>query len=255
MYHKSQSFAFSLVELSIVLVILGLLIGGVLSGQALIHAAELRRVVQERGQIVTAIQTFRDRYFDLPGDFTKATQFWGRQYNDASCVTNSGSGVVTTGACDGDGNGRIDPQMSTGFSEVAQLWLHLTRAGLINCGPISGQNVTGQDCFSKYPNMNWSLRYSSNAGGDPTMPDNLPPNQNVLIYGHEWGNGQAPISGGLPPPDAWNIDAKIDDGKPTTGAVQSNNNWAPPPGNCYDNGAYLLQHTDYWCALLTRAPL
>ncbi|MFZ4541879.1 MAG: type II secretion system protein [Rickettsiales bacterium] len=54
--------AFSLVELSIVLVILGLLVGGILSGQALIRASELRSVSTEQQRYFTAIQTFRDKY-------------------------------------------------------------------------------------------------------------------------------------------------------------------------------------------------
>lgn len=69
---------FSLVELSIVLVILGLLTGGVLGGRALIRAAELRAITQEKEAFVTAVNTFRAKYNALPGDMRNATQFWGR---------------------------------------------------------------------------------------------------------------------------------------------------------------------------------
>ena len=69
--------AFSLVELSIVLVILGLLVGGILAGQSLIHAAELRAVSSEYQRYRTAIYAFRDKYLGLPGDITTATNFWG----------------------------------------------------------------------------------------------------------------------------------------------------------------------------------
>ncbi len=54
--------AFSLVELSIVLVILGLLVGGVLSGQSLIRAAELRSITEDYARYVTATHTFKDKY-------------------------------------------------------------------------------------------------------------------------------------------------------------------------------------------------
>ena len=73
--------AFSLVELSIVLVILGLLTGGILTGQNLIRAAELRSVVTEFQTYQTAVMTFRDKYFALPGDMTNATDFWGEMTN------------------------------------------------------------------------------------------------------------------------------------------------------------------------------
>ncbi|MGB1540395.1 MAG: prepilin-type N-terminal cleavage/methylation domain-containing protein, partial [Rickettsiales bacterium] len=63
---------FSLVELSIVLVILGLLTGGILGGQSLIRAAELRSVSKEYEKYQTAINIFKDKYFALPGDFNNA---------------------------------------------------------------------------------------------------------------------------------------------------------------------------------------
>ena len=68
---------FSLVELSIVLVILGLLTGGILGGQALIRAAELRAATTESQRYLAAINSFRDKYFALPGDMAIATRFWG----------------------------------------------------------------------------------------------------------------------------------------------------------------------------------
>jgi len=66
--------AFTLVELSIVLVILGLLVGGTLTGQSLIHAAELRSVVKDYEKYKTAMHVFEDKYFALPGDMTNATE-------------------------------------------------------------------------------------------------------------------------------------------------------------------------------------
>ncbi len=68
---------FSLVELSIVLVILGLLTGGILAGKSLMRASELRAVSTEYQRYLTAAQSFRGKYFELPGDFSKAQSFWG----------------------------------------------------------------------------------------------------------------------------------------------------------------------------------
>ena len=70
--HTDQR-GFTLVELSIVLVILGLLVGGVLSGQSLIRAAELRAVSTEHSKFVTAMNSFRDKYFAAPGDMKPPT--------------------------------------------------------------------------------------------------------------------------------------------------------------------------------------
>ncbi|MBX9726410.1 MAG: prepilin-type N-terminal cleavage/methylation domain-containing protein, partial [Rickettsiales bacterium] len=98
--------AFSLVELSIVLVILGLLVGGVLSGQSLIRAAELRAVSTEYSRYVTSAQTFRDKYFALPGDMNNATRFWGN-LGGTNCTNSAGTSAVTTGTCDGNGDGQV----------------------------------------------------------------------------------------------------------------------------------------------------
>ena len=74
---RGKRSAFSLVELSIVLVILGLLTGGILSGQSLIRAAELRSVTTEYSRYTAATYSFRDKYFALPGDMSNAESFWG----------------------------------------------------------------------------------------------------------------------------------------------------------------------------------
>ena len=88
--------AFSLVELSIVLVILGLLTGGILAGQSLIRAAELRAVTTEYQRYVAAVQTFRDKYMALPGDMPNAIAFWGAAHaTPATCQTTSSTTSAT----------------------------------------------------------------------------------------------------------------------------------------------------------------
>ena len=76
-FNHAPASGFTLVELSIVLVILGLLVGGVLTGQSLIHAAELRAVTTEHDKFVTAINTFRDKYMALPRRMSNAVRYWG----------------------------------------------------------------------------------------------------------------------------------------------------------------------------------
>ena len=92
--------AFSLVELSIVLVILGLLTGGILTGQSLIRAAEMRSIVTELQRYQTAARSFQDKYFALPGDMRNATDFWGAPGNNlANCPATAGTGTQTCLAC------------------------------------------------------------------------------------------------------------------------------------------------------------
>jgi prepilin-type N-terminal cleavage/methylation domain-containing protein len=122
--------AFSLVELSIVLVILGLLTGGILGGQSLIRAAELRAVSTEFQRYVTASHTFRDKYFGLPGDITNATLIWGAAHGTpATCRTTASTGAAT---CDGNGDGNINTiDSGTTYSERHRYWQQLSAAGLI----------------------------------------------------------------------------------------------------------------------------
>ena len=59
---------FTLVELAIVLVIIGIILGGILKGRALIDNARVKRVEKDLRSIEAAIWTFYDRYGRLPGD-------------------------------------------------------------------------------------------------------------------------------------------------------------------------------------------
>jgi prepilin-type N-terminal cleavage/methylation domain-containing protein len=85
----SDRHGFTLIELSIVLVIIGLVAAGILVGKDLIRTAELRGDIREIEKIDAAVTTFRLKYNCLPGDCANATQF-------------------LEGAFDGDGNGLIE---------------------------------------------------------------------------------------------------------------------------------------------------
>ena len=87
---------FTLIELSIVLVIIGLLVGGVLVGQDLIRAAELRNIVTQVEQIDTAVNTFRLKYRCLAGDCANATTFFPTSANGdgGKYVGNRSSGTA-----------------------------------------------------------------------------------------------------------------------------------------------------------------
>lgn len=124
---RSQS-GFSLVELSIVLVILGLLTGGILGGQALIRAAELRSLTVELERLSTATYSFRDKYFGMPGDITNATAFWGDQATGVNACPSPSTPDGSPGTCNGNGDG----QFSGGdLGENLRALQQLALAGLI----------------------------------------------------------------------------------------------------------------------------
>lgn len=260
---------FSLVELSIVLVILGLLTGGILAGQSLIRAAELRAVSTEYSRYAAATNSFRDKYFALPGDMTNATQFWGFAGTAAApgCLSNSGiTGVSATGTCDGNGDGQITYTsfVANGTSEGYAFWQQLALAGLIE-GQYTGRyNATIAPYItlgvnvakSKLSNAGWAEfsfpTVAINGGGWANFEGNY---GNTLVFGsvsNALTEGPA-----IKAEEAWNIDTKMDDGKPGTGQIRAYETYT----NCQDAGTsttvalagtanYKLTDTSISCSLL-----
>ena len=256
MYNKRQnSRGFSLVELSIVLVILGLLVGGILGGQSLIHAAELRSVNTELETWRTAVNTFRSRYFQLPGDFTKAEDFWGAA---STCPATLGS-VVDDGVCNGNGNGQIGNQAGGYIPERFMFWLELSKAGLIP-GKYSGAagaeniyrtNIGTNVPASKYNGTGWSIFWWNDlAAGDGNWFAG--DYGNAHIIGAQSTNSVS--SAAFPPEDAWNIDTKYDDGKPGQGmmVVRLWNSCTLADDNEDFEAEYDLSKDSVECALVFR---
>lgn len=216
---------FSLVELSIVLVILGLLTGGILAGQSLIRAAELRAVTTEHDRYRTAVQTFRDKYFGLPGDITNAHKFWGAADGGDGTGSDCRMESATTATCSGDGNGQIcyTTACTAGTWEKYQVWKQLANAGLIEgsysgasglttpanticVGSAANQSLAGCNVpASKFGNGYWEYFYVGNITSDPYMFDG------------SYGNSLQLVQTSLKPVELWSIDVKVDDGRPAYG--------------------------------------
>lgn len=199
----SHRAGFSLVELSIVLVILGLLVGGILAGQSLIKASELRAVSTDLQRYKTASSAFRDKYFGVPGDFKDARNFWPTQ-----CVDSG------TDLCNGNGDGRIAFSGTHG-DESLRTWQHLALAGLIE-GSYTG--IAPVAVSTSIP----ASRIAN--GGYYPSHQVLPDRQGNLI---ELSGGGAGV-GVLKAEEAWNLDSKMDDGMPYNGPVQGNDGTGGP---------------------------
>jgi prepilin-type N-terminal cleavage/methylation domain-containing protein len=249
--------AFSLVELSIVLVILGLLIGGILSGQALIRAAELRSVSTEYARYATAVQTFRDKYFALPEDMSNATAFW----NTGTCPGTSAQPSTTSATCNGDGNGRVDMNGPTNptRNEVFRFWQHLANAGLIE-GQYSGVTGDSGGYFAGGSTNNMPRSKLSNAVWFTFSENNTAGTSNGLFFAYDlhldflFGGYVAadwPWRAILKSEEAWNIDTKLDDGQPGRGRVLSRvgGNCTSAANNLDYAATYLLTQTGTNCHL------
>jgi prepilin-type N-terminal cleavage/methylation domain-containing protein len=249
---------FSLIELSIVLVILGLLTGGILAGQSLIRASELRAVSTEYSRYITVGQTFRDKYFALPGDFRDATRFWNRMTNTSDCVSNSGlSAAGTPGACDGNGDGVLGNATASLSGENVQFWRQLALAGLIE-GTYTGQAGSGGPLHfvrssnvpaSKLGNAMWGIR---GLGGVAAHSTYFTYTYNIFLQ----VGGQNPADDNyaavFKPEEVWNIDMKMDDGKPGRGKIMIRHFTSctdtTDPTNLDAN--YLLTSTSIACAIM-----
>ncbi len=221
---------FSLVELSIVLVILGLLVGGVLSGQSLIRASELRKIIRTQDGYRTAMMSFRDKYFALPSDMTNATAFWGAK-TATSCTNNAGAPVnAANGTCDGDGDGFVFSTTSGG-AERYRVWEQLSLAGLIEgayrYSPSSGFTEAmamgiefpaiavgqGGAMFTYVGVINGVNMSAATLHGSTGW--------HFLHFGAASPYSTGLVAGIIKPDEAYSIDSKIDDGRPGTGSFMA----------------------------------
>ena len=119
---KKYQSGFTLIEIAIVLVIIGLLLGGVLKGQEMINNSKVRNTITGMDGIAAAIYSYQDRYKALPGDDPNADTRWAL----------GGGGAA-------DGNGVIDGAWTSvdgTTDEGALAWEHLRQAGLITGAPV-----------------------------------------------------------------------------------------------------------------------
>lgn len=215
---------FTLVELSIVMVIIGLIIGGVLVGRDLINAAAVRAQISQIEKYKTAVNTFRGKYGYLPGDIPDPA------------ASSYGFAARGTGAAQGDGNGIIDGgcvALTHRYGcETALFWKDLGQAGLMDGdfsavsytgGPITIPVTTGMANYipsAKIGNGNYIAVYPGNGGG--VWGDN---GINYLFLGvitsTSAGPGDYVTSGGISPSQAYAIDIKTDDGLPQSGRIKT----------------------------------
>lgn len=221
---------FTLIELSIVLVIIGLIVGGILVGQDLIRQAQIRSVITDVQRIRTAVNTFQTKFNGLPGDMTNATAYWGTNPN---CGTGGGTGTQT---CNGNGDGEVGGLGPSGV-ETLTFWQQLGNANMIP-GSYTGMTTNGNYPFPyMVPGTNCLASRISGAGYTVFYQVPLPSDGAFGYTGFFAGNYGNTIEFGaqdaagqddtwqaiITPVEAQSIDTKMDDGLPGTGNVVSQN--------------------------------
>src|SRR5258706_6063841 len=130
MLSRNKAQGFTLVEIAIVLVIIGLLLGGILKGQEMITQAKIKNVIADFSGVSAAYHGYVDRYKRIPGDDPCAGTT-----NSAIAASTCGTTVGRwTGASHGDGNGIVAGKYnSTTAADESRLWWdHLRRAGFVS---------------------------------------------------------------------------------------------------------------------------
>lgn len=184
---RRSSRGFSLVEIAIVLVIIGLLLGGILRGSELITSARVRVLISKRDGITAAYLGFEERFRALPGDYVQATS------NIRGATQN------------GNGNGRIES--ATVPNESILAWEHLTQAGFL--APTFVYNAT-ESALTSPTNLSGvflQIIYDGVYGSGTTAAPNAP-RHNIKT------GSQIPVH------VLAEADRKIDDGLPNSGSFQ-----------------------------------
>lgn len=135
-----NSSGFTLIELSIVIVVLALLTGTVLAAREMLRNQNLRRFTTDANSYITAFYQFKLKYGSIPGDMPNATELWGRADGVAGtgqCASPDSTISVGKATCNGDGDGTLNWYSSAGAMgslpshESFRAWQHLAAAGMI----------------------------------------------------------------------------------------------------------------------------
>ena len=220
---------FSLLEISIVLAIVGLLTRGVLQGRSLIHAAELRAQLTDLQKYKIAVTTFQLKYTAYPGDMSNATDYWG-----AGTTNGNGNGQVESASSYDDGIGnftRVSPDNGFFDGERPDFFRQLTLSGLITQS-FNGSAVLGKGYPTVRLNPSAGMFASGKWEGDEMGNDAYANSLKIIkstiymaasvVKPSQFNNSSSAFNdftGVFTPEEIWSIDNKADDGLPASGAI------------------------------------
>ncbi len=213
--HHDTEQGFTLIELSIVLVIIGLIVGGVLVGQDLIKASEVRATIGQIEKYNASVNTFRTRFGGVPGDIASGT------------AANFGMATRNGGTGRGDGNGLIDGSGGDAMiacGETLLFWRDLSFANLIDGSYTSATDTALASCPTVASGFQSSYFPPAKLGKGTYVTvfttSGLNYYQIAGITSTD-ANGDYTLTAPITPNEGFNMDNKVDDGFPLTGQVQA----------------------------------
>jgi prepilin-type N-terminal cleavage/methylation domain-containing protein len=234
---------FTLVELAIVITIIGLLIGGILKGQEMVQNARATATIAQVKSYLAAMETFRDRYDQLPGDYSGATQRLPGCTAANFCVNGNGNniiGLAVVSAADQNQTGSTAPQV-----ETSMFWKHLALADLISgVNPAATPDAPAWGRTHPSVPLGGGFRAATKTTGSP---DSFPGCHLLKLTGGPT-DGVPIVTPGM----AAAIDRKMDDGRPNAGFVAAESVGAGCKTNDGVTGVYNETDTRKICQMYFR---
>lgn len=192
---KFNQTGFTLVEIAIVLVIIGLLLGGILKGQELINSARVRNLADQNSAVQAAYFGFIDRYRQVPGDMRPGD----------ACDALGESNFID-GCIGGNGNGRLD---NGDYEEAAAVWAHLSIAGFITGNYQGAENNPESYMSPTAAPVNAFNGYVLLSRIGDEAYQGVGSERLGFVFGQQ-----------IPVNIARELDVKVDDGRPDAGVVR-----------------------------------
>jgi prepilin-type N-terminal cleavage/methylation domain-containing protein len=253
---QTSQAGFTLVELAIVMIIIGLLIAGVLKGQELIANARVTSTVAQIKAIDAATSTFKDTYAGLPGDLgTPTTRL-------PNCLAASACGSATSAALNGDGKLDVANSFTAAAGiEARGFFPQLAAADLIT-GIIDNTTAAfGHDFPMSKIDGSGFIPGSVTTVSALDLPGAVnttlgTPSGLYLALVNNAATAPGVAAEGLQPKQAGGIDLKLDDGVPGAGSVVGIGGGAAGPTDCGTTttnvGAYNSSVSSQVCGLYVR---
>lgn len=254
---------FTLIEMSMVLVAIGLLIGALLGGYSLIRNTRLLSIGADVELYKNAVASFLDKYKYLPGDLPKATTFWR---TDSNCPNTMENAVPKMETCDGNGDTYVGDSEGSALGDASRwhetyrFWQHLANAGFISGnynGTVSSRSELGTDPgmnipASKIPGNGFTLMHVIPGAASGVYSAYY---HHAMIYGAPVGPRASTYKPALQPREAFMIDKKLDDGKPGKGLLLAFTPDLKETKDCADTSAeetavYNIEKDDISCSLI-----
>ena len=236
-FNQKTEGGFTLIEIAIVVVIIGLLLGGILKGQEMIRNARAHNVANQGNAIKASILGFQDRFRALPGDYNRASDNMTGLDNLEECVATATDLQPLLGVGNGDGNSRIGGEpdeaedTQTGCQRIHELafaWRHLSAAGFLS-GNFDGDSAgldepnfgcRGTTCLTNAFNGGLILSYSYGQFSQPKTDEGeteTPTTEKAITDGK---STQLNTGRFIPVEIIAELDRKVDDGDPSKGSFR-----------------------------------